>query len=93
MSAQATSDVSLCVAAHRAPRMPGRNLTARERGIVRVLASGATNREIAARLGVCEQTVKNRLTGIYDKLGVRNRLELAVHLGRMAAPDTARTRF
>ncbi len=52
---------------------------------MRILASGATNREIAARMGLREQTVKNRLSTIYGKLGLRNRLELAVHLGRIAA--------
>ena len=60
-------------------------LTERERRLVRILASGATNREIAARMGLREQTVKNRLSAIYGKLGLRNRLELAVHLARIAA--------
>jgi len=55
---------------------------------VRILASGATNREIASRLGLREQTVKNRLSAIYGKLGVRNRLELTVCVGRMTAPAT-----
>ena len=57
-------------------------LKPRERQIIRALAGGATNREIAARLGLREQTVKNRLSVIYGKLGVRNRLELAVLAGR-----------
>jgi DNA-binding NarL/FixJ family response regulator len=60
-------------------------LTPRDRLMVRILAAGATNREIAARLGLREQTVKNRLSTIYGKLGLRNRLELAVYLGRIAA--------
>lgn len=62
-------------------------LTPRERQISRALAAGATNREIAVRLGLREQTVKNRLTVIYGKLGVRNRLELAVHAGRYGLLD------
>ena len=53
-------------------------LTARERRLVRELLTGATNREIAARLGLREQTVKNLLSVIYRKVGVRNRLELAL---------------
>ena len=60
-------------------------LTPRDRLMIRILASGATNREIAARLGLTEQTVKNRLSVIYGKLGLRNRLELAVYSGRLAA--------
>jgi DNA-binding NarL/FixJ family response regulator len=68
-------------------------LTDREERLVRILASGATNREIASRLGLREQTVKNRLSAIYGKLGLRNRLELAVYLGRMAASETTRREF
>jgi DNA-binding NarL/FixJ family response regulator len=60
-------------------------LTSRDLQMVRILASGATNREIAARLGVREQTVKNRLSVIYGRLGLRNRLELAVYSGKLAA--------
>ena len=43
---------------------------------------GGTNRDVARRLGLKEQTIKNRLTEIYEKLGVRNRLELAVHVSQ-----------
>lgn len=43
---------------------------------------GATNREIAARLGLSEQTVKNRLSRVYRKVGVRNRVELALYAYR-----------
>lgn len=64
-------------------RMVTRPLTDREQVMVRILASGATNKEIAARLGLREQTVKNRLSNIYEKLGLRNRLELAIYLTRM----------
>jgi DNA-binding NarL/FixJ family response regulator len=60
-------------------------LTDRERRLVRILASGATNREIASRLGLREQTVKNRLSVIYGKLRLRNRLELAIQAANMAA--------
>lgn len=59
-----------------------RELTDRERQTVRALQAGATNRQIAHSLGLCEQTVRNRLTVIYAKLGVRNRLELVMTLGR-----------
>jgi DNA-binding NarL/FixJ family response regulator len=57
-------------------------LTPRELKIVRALCAGATNREIANGLGLREQTVKNRLSVIYGKLGVRNRVELAIHAER-----------
>jgi DNA-binding NarL/FixJ family response regulator len=57
-------------------------VTERQQQIVRLLAAGGTNRELAKRLGVREQTVKNQLSRIYTKLGVRNRLELAVYAAR-----------
>jgi two-component system, NarL family, nitrate/nitrite response regulator NarL len=57
-------------------------LTPRERRLIHALLAGSTNREIARRLGLQEQTVKNQLSVIYNKLGVRNRLELAVLANR-----------
>jgi two-component system, NarL family, nitrate/nitrite response regulator NarL len=57
-------------------------LTPRQQQILRALLSGSTNREIASELGLREQTIKNQLTVIYAKLGVRNRLELAVRADR-----------
>jgi DNA-binding NarL/FixJ family response regulator len=53
-------------------------LTPRERQIVRLVAAACTNVEIAAELGSRPQTVKNQLTEIYDKLGLRNRTALAL---------------
>jgi DNA-binding NarL/FixJ family response regulator len=54
-------------------------LTPRERQIVNVLVSGCCgNKEIAARCGISEKTVKHHLTHIFDKVGVSNRLELTV---------------
>jgi DNA-binding NarL/FixJ family response regulator len=57
-------------------------LTPRQQQILHALLSGSTNREIASQLGLREQTVRNQLSVIYAKLGVRNRLELAVQAGR-----------
>ena len=54
-------------------------LTATEQRLVNAVMRGATNREIAARLGLSEQTVKNRLSQLYRKTGVRNRVELAMN--------------
>lgn len=65
-------------------------LTRRQRNLVRALLAGSTNREIAGRLGLREQTVKNQLSVIYRKLGVRNRLELAVHAKRYELLDHVR---
>lgn len=72
----------------RERKRSGAPLTHREQLLMDVLASGATNREIARHLGLREQTVKNRLSAIYGKLGLRNRLELAVYLARITASDS-----
>ena len=51
-------------------------LSKREMDVVRSLAEGLTNREIADRLGLSQHTIKNYLFRVYDKLGVSSRLEL-----------------
>ncbi len=53
-------------------------LTPRERQIVAGVVAGKTNKEIAQELCVSLQTVKHHLTNIFDKVGVHNRLELAL---------------
>jgi two-component system, NarL family, nitrate/nitrite response regulator NarL len=57
---------------------PRFGLTRRQIEIVKAIAGGATNRDIAARLGIREDTVKQHLTSIFEKCGVSNRLELAL---------------
>ena len=51
-------------------------LSKREVEVVRSLAEGLTNREIADRLGLSQHTIKNYLFRIFDKLGVSSRMEL-----------------
>lgn len=53
-------------------------LTNRELEIVSTIVDGCTNREIAQRFSLSEDTVKHHLTNIFDKIGVSNRLELAL---------------
>ena len=53
-------------------------LTPRELAIVLEVTEGSTNHDIARKLRLSEQTVKNHLNHVFDKLGVSNRLELAV---------------
>ena len=50
-------------------------LTDRERSVLRAVAQGMSNKEIAKRLSYAEQTVKLDLTHVYRKLGVSNRTE------------------
>ena len=54
-------------------------LSDREMGIVRLVAQGFHNREIGEKMFISEQTVKNHLYNIYNKLGVSDRLELALY--------------
>lgn len=62
--------------------MPGvaDGLTQREREVALLVSEGLRSREVAERLGIASQTVKSHLKTIFDKLGVRNRVELARRL-------------
>lgn len=54
------------------------SLTPKEREVLRHLARGASNKEIASALRVTEGTVKNHVTAIFQKLGVSDRLQAAL---------------
>jgi DNA-binding NarL/FixJ family response regulator len=67
-----------------APTSPVRDrerspLSQREREIVSLVAQGFKNKEMAEKMFISEQTVKNHLHNIFDKLGVSDRLELALY--------------
>ncbi len=63
-----------------APREQPKNLlSGREREIVGLVCQGFRNKEIAEKMFISEQTVKNHLHNIFDKLGVSDRLELALY--------------
>ncbi len=56
-----------------------RGISHREREIVACVAQGFKNKEIAEKMFISEQTVKNHLHNVFDKLGVSDRLELALY--------------
>jgi DNA-binding NarL/FixJ family response regulator len=59
-----------------AVNLASRELTARETEVVRYVALGLRNAEVAERLAIAEATVKTHLNNVFQKLGMRDRLEL-----------------
>ena len=76
-----TSDVieAFKKSAESGPRRDKPLLSDREKEITGLVAQGFRNREIGEKLFISEQTVKNHLHNIFDKLGVSDRLELALY--------------
>jgi DNA-binding NarL/FixJ family response regulator len=69
---------------------PDAQLTAREREIVRCAALGLRNAEVAKQLAITEATVKTHLNNVFQKLGLRDRLELyryALRVGLVTLND------
>ena len=66
-----------------------RELSRRQRRVVALVARGLKNREIATKLGIGAHVARNYVSAIYDKIGVSNRVELALwyearmHEGRL----------
>ena len=65
--------------AAEADAVPAQMLTRRELQIVAAIVEGASNKDIGRQFDLSEQTVKNHLSHIFDKVGVSNRLELALY--------------
>jgi two-component system nitrate/nitrite response regulator NarL len=55
-------------------------LTRREQDIVKLIAAGATNKQIATDLDISERTVKGHLSNVFQKLGIPDRLKLVLYL-------------
>lgn len=58
-------------------------LTARERDVLGLLVQAFDNRQIGARMGIAEQTVRNYVSTIYSKLGIVNRVEIMRYMDRI----------
>jgi DNA-binding CsgD family transcriptional regulator len=64
---------------HQSEGVDRAGLTKRELEVLRLVADGRTNQEIARSLGISVKTVEKHLEGVYAKLGVVSRVEAAVH--------------
>ncbi len=70
-------------------------LSARQLDVARLVATGETNKSIAQRLHISVHTVEHHLTGIFARLGIRSRSQLAARVGDLAMAeiqDTPRER-
>jgi DNA-binding CsgD family transcriptional regulator len=70
----------------------GAPLTEREKEVARLVAEGATNREIAQLLFLSPKTVERHVSNMFKKVGVRNRAELTSRLGDLAGQDGGNAR-
>lgn len=68
-----------------APAEPDLTLTEREHEVLHLVADAMTNKQVAAMLYISEQTVKNHIKSIMQKLHARNRVELTLHAKRLAS--------
>jgi DNA-binding NarL/FixJ family response regulator len=91
LSPRATSLVLDRLRGSRADRAAG--LTERERRVLELIGQGCSNREIAEQMGLAEKTVKNHVSSLLRKLGLRRRTQAAVLVERSRnreAPEPAR---
>ena len=65
-----------------APERPA-GLSERETDVLRLLARGSANKQIARDLGIAEKTVKTHVSSILGKLGVQSRTQAALYAGRV----------
>ncbi|MEV4293663.1 response regulator transcription factor [Microbispora rosea] len=76
------AEAMLAGPAHREQAEAGSALTDREREVLRLLAAGRSNREIARELVVAEKTVKTHVSNVLMKLGVQDRTQAALYAVR-----------
>lgn len=73
------------------PNAAWERLSAREAQVARAVSEGRSNREVATLMFISERTVKAHLGAVFEKLGVRDRLQLVLHLATAGAPSPSST--
>ncbi len=63
-------------------------LTSREREVLKLIATGATNREIGSQLYIAEGTVKAYVTSLFNRLNFKNRAQLAIYANSVFHTET-----
>lgn len=74
----------------RIPEDVARLFTPRERDVVVALIGGLSNKECARKLDITERTVKAHLSSVFEKCGVRDRVQLLVRLAELSSPPEAK---
>jgi two-component system, NarL family, response regulator len=77
--AQGRRHIPAALAAQISERLPLLEISTRELDVLRLICKGMVNRDIAGRLGIAENTVKNHVAAILDKLGAQDRTQAAVY--------------
>jgi DNA-binding NarL/FixJ family response regulator len=85
LAPQAAAKLMREVAAPKSPE----TLTERETEVLRLLAHGRANKEIARELSISERTVKSHISSILGKLDVQSRTQAALHAARIGLVDTS----
>lgn len=83
------ADLAASMRSSAQPRNYG--LTQREIEVIGLVTEGCSNREIASRLKITEDTVKRHLTNVFDKIGMSTRLELALFALKNSLAASGRT--
>jgi DNA-binding CsgD family transcriptional regulator len=78
-----SADLVLTAAGRAEPPLAAPDLTARERDVLLILAEGASNKEIARRLGISVGTVKFHVAAIMEKLDATGRVDAVAHAARL----------
>ena len=73
---------------HQKPPLNLKDVTPREQEVINLIAEGTSNQEIATILHITEKTVKNHVSNILSRIGLRDRTQLAIWVNTLAISTT-----